>query len=160
MDIAEYYKQWAKEHKEHLRAYRKEWARKNKAHKNAHDRAYKEANKEKIRKQNKEYRRTHKSAAIKYKKENSDKHRSYEAKRRTRKTKAGGSFTDKQWTTLCKKYYFKCLGCNRKRKLAADHVVPVSKGGTSDISNIQPLCQPCNSKKGTKYTDFRKGYKT
>ena len=48
-----------------------------------------------------------------------------------------------------------CLCCNRRRKLTADHVIPVSKGGTSYISNIQPLCQPCNSSKGTKTTDFR-----
>jgi len=37
----------------------------------------------------------------------------------------------------------------------ADHVLPVSKGGTSYISNIQPLCQPCNSGKKDKHIDYR-----
>jgi 5-methylcytosine-specific restriction endonuclease McrA len=66
-------------------------------------------------------------------------------KRRTAKTLAGGSFTAEQWNALCKQHHNRCLDCGKKRKLTADHVIPVSKGGTSDISNIQPLCGPCNS---------------
>jgi 5-methylcytosine-specific restriction endonuclease McrA len=56
---------------------------------------------------------------------------------------------------LCEKYHKRCLCCDKRRKLTADHVIPVSKGGTSDISNIQPLCQPCNSSKGAKIIDYR-----
>jgi 5-methylcytosine-specific restriction endonuclease McrA len=48
------------------------------------------------------------------------------------------------------------LCCDKKRKLTADHIVPVSKGGTSNISNIQPLCGPCNSSKGAKTVDYRR----
>lgn len=76
-------------------------------------------------------------------------------KRRTAKTLAGGCFTPAEWTVLCEKHHSRCLCCGKKRKLTADHVVPVSKGGSSSISNIQPLCGPCNSSKGTKTTDFR-----
>jgi len=77
-------------------------------------------------------------------------------RRRSAKTKAGGAYTSAQWIALCNKYHNRCLCCGKKRKLTADHVVPVSKGGTSNIDNIQPLCGPCNSKKGTKVIDFRK----
>jgi len=80
--------------------------------------------------------------------------------RRTRATKAGGSFTEKQWLALCSIYHFKCLCCDKKKALTVDHVIPVSKGGTSFISNIQPLCDTCNKAKSSKTLDFRKLRKT
>ncbi|MHB8597295.1 MAG: HNH endonuclease signature motif containing protein [Ktedonobacteraceae bacterium] len=82
------------------------------------------------------------------------------ARRRTRKTLAGGKFTAQEWLALNEKYSFSCLCCGRKEpdiKLTADHVVPVAKGGSSDISNIQPLCLSCNSKKHSKIVDYRTG---
>jgi len=45
---------------------------------------------------------------------------------------------------------FKCCVCGAapasdpKVKLHIDHIIPVSKGGTSDISNLQTLCSNCN----------------
>lgn len=39
--------------------------------------------------------------------------------------------------------------------LTPDHVVPLSRGGTNYIDNIQPLCGPCNSQKHAKTIDFR-----
>ena len=80
------------------------------------------------------------------------------ATRRTRITKAGGSFTFKEFKEMCNKYDNRCLCCGKRRKLAADHVIPVSKGGSSNISNIQPLCfgkGGCNNRKGNKYADYR-----
>jgi 5-methylcytosine-specific restriction endonuclease McrA len=77
-------------------------------------------------------------------------------RRRTRKTAAGGSFTAAEWNDLIERYGGKCLCCGRADiKLTADHVVPVSKGGTSNIENIQPLCKSCNSRKKDKAVDYR-----
>lgn len=78
------------------------------------------------------------------------------ARRRTRIAKGGGSFSAEQWISLCNFYGNRCACCRKKKRLEADHVVPVSKGGSSNIDNIQPLCRSCNSSKGTKTTDYRK----
>ena len=74
---------------------------------------------------------------------------------RTRKTQAGGSYTVGEWRALCKHQDGRCLACGKKKKLTADHVVPVSRGGSSDIDNIQGLCKSCNASKGDKTTDYR-----
>jgi len=80
------------------------------------------------------------------------------ALRRTNETQAGGSYTPPEWYALCEFYNFHCLMCNQEfpfDKLTVDHVKPVSKGGTSFIWNLQPLCLSCNSRKRAKEIDCR-----
>ena len=48
------------------------------------------------------------------------------------------------------KYDNCCHYCGSDESLEIDHVVPVSKGGKSNLQNLQSLCMNCNSKKGTK----------
>ena len=78
-------------------------------------------------------------------------------KRRARVAGNGGSFTAEEWLDLCEQFGHRCACCRGKKPLAADHIVPVSKGGTSYIWNIQPLCKSCNTRKGTKIIDYRSG---
>lgn len=49
----------------------------------------------------------------------------------------------------------KCLCCGSTNKISIDHIIPVYLGGENIISNFQPLCKSCNSKKGTKIIDYR-----
>lgn len=73
----------------------------------------------------------------------------------------GGSYSDDEWYELKEYYDFTCLCCGRREpeiKLSADHVLPVALGGSSYISNIQPLCVSCNSRKGTRTIDYRRGH--
>lgn len=67
-----------------------------------------------------------------------------------------GSFTIDEWTTLINKYKNMCLCCKRTDvEITADHIIPLSKGGSNTIDNIQPLCRSCNSSKGIKTIDYR-----
>jgi 5-methylcytosine-specific restriction endonuclease McrA len=49
-----------------------------------------------------------------------------------------------------------CLKCGRKNKFTIDHIVPISKGGNNEKSNLQILCERCNSLKGDSIIDYRK----
>jgi hypothetical protein len=62
----------------------------------------------------------------------------------------GGNHTKQQWEYLKLAFDNKCQICGKKEPeivLTKDHIIAVRLGGTNDISNIQPLCRSCNSKK-------------
>jgi 5-methylcytosine-specific restriction endonuclease McrA len=77
-------------------------------------------------------------------------------KRRAAKLARRGSFTSDEFKALCESYGNKCLACgDGEAALEADHVVPLTKGGSDDISKIQPLCGFCNRKKFVNTIDYR-----
>lgn len=88
-------------------------------------------------------------------KNNPSKKKAKDNRRRARINNSKGEFSHDEWIRLCNKYNNRCVKCGKKRKLTADHVVPISKGGDSYITNIQPLCKPCNSSKKDRHIDYR-----
>jgi|SRR5579872_3653719 len=95
---------------------------------------------------------------LQWKKEHPDQSRVLRSKYRARKRQAHGDFTLEEWTSLVERYNHTCLCCGQREpkiKLTADHVIPLSRGGSNDIGNIQPLCKSCNCKKHDKIIDFR-----
>lgn len=85
-----------------------------------------------------------------YRQANPAKTAAWKNNRRAREMNAEGSFTDKQWSDLKEKNGFKCALCRKETRLTVDHIIPLSKGGSNYIENIQPLCMPCNSRKSVK----------
>lgn len=75
-------------------------------------------------------------------------------RRRAMLAKAEGDFTPEQFKALCELYGNVCACCRQAKKLEADHIVPLTKGGDNTIDNIQPLCKSCNSSKGTRTVHF------
>lgn len=73
---------------------------------------------------------------------------------------ADGVYTIEQWQELCSLFGNKCVCCGEQRKLTIDHIIPVTLGGSNSISNLQPLCKPCNSRKNNKViVDYRLKWK-
>lgn len=87
---------------------------------------------------------------------NPEKLRAMNSARRALEMGAAGSHSEDEWRELCERYGGRCLCCSRTdRPLARDHIIPLSKGGPNWITNIQPLCGPCNSTKRQQVTDYR-----
>jgi len=146
---AQHYKKYAKEyalyrekHKEDHKEFSKGWYKK-----------HSEEVKKRSKQWNKENPDKAKQSSQKWVKAHPELQSAYYHKRRAKKSGNGGSFTTGEWDLLKKQYGYVCPMCNRKEpeiKLTIDHIIPLSKGGSNYIENIQPLCSSCNSIKRTR----------
>lgn len=131
-------------------AYRKKQYQENKEREYELHRIWVEENRERRRLQNV-------AATAAWQERNKDKvsyHKNnYKHKRREWERSEG--FTLEEWSNLVNELGGLCLACGSDQ-ITVDHVIPLSKGGSHTIDNVQPLCGPCNSRKHTKTTDYRK----
>lgn len=61
-----------------------------------------------------------------------------------------GHHTPAEWEALLDQHGHRCAHCGTTERLTRDHIIPLSKGGSDLIENIQPLCHRCNARKGAR----------
>lgn len=135
---------YRQEHSSRRVAYNREWVARNREKAAEYQREYRKHNRPKLNEHNRRWQKNnHQHLVLKS-------HR-----RRVQKRQNGGDYTVAEWNALCARYDNRCLCCGEHRPLTVDHIVPVHKGGSNDITNLQPLCGECNSRKGARTIDYR-----
>jgi 5-methylcytosine-specific restriction endonuclease McrA len=142
-------RKYQEEHKEQIAQYKKIWTANNKERVDASKRSYYEREREDIIARSKTWAENNPEKVRQAKTNNL-------RKRRAARHASRGNFTVEDFRELCERYGNKCLACgDTEAALEADHVVPMTKGGSDNISNIQPLCGGCNRKKFVNIIDYR-----
>ena len=115
---------------------------KNKDKRKEYYKEYCENNKDKIKEYHKEYNK-------KYRENNKDKMKGYVHKRRALELGNGGSYTKAQWLDTLEYFDYKCAYTGEciKHNCHVEHIVPLSKGGTSYIWNLVPSTASANLSK-------------
>lgn len=122
-------------------------------------RRYRKENSEKLRVMGQSYYRRNKArlneVARQWRRNNPEHHRQLWHAYRARRKNAPGAHTLAEWRKLRRWFGNVCVCCGAHENLTVDHVVPLSKGGSNDVSNLQPLCHSCNCSKQDQDTDYR-----
>ena len=183
--VKEYYEKTTEQRKKYYRAYRK----RNRDRILDNERKYRVENADRIKKYKDQWRldnaeslreashrnyRNNKEWYAQYNKKWKNEHpdrirelwRIGEHKRRARIWGNGGGYTPEQWRALFDEQDGCCFYCGEllyssfDKEIHTEHKLPVSRGGSSDISNIALACSRCNMEKGTKteeeYMEWKK----
>lgn len=117
--------------------HQREWCKNNREKHNA-----------KFRKQYAKNPEPHKKRSREYSKNNPELSIIIKHKRRTKKISNGIFYIRK--TFMRRLYLSNCAYCGSSKKIHADHIIPISKGGRHSEGNLQPLCAYCNYSKNDK----------
>lgn len=151
-------RRYYREHSEEIIEKVKQWREENLEDRMAYEAEYREAHKAEIAEYHRKTRARQRELERQHYAENPEVYKRIAHRRAARMRSRPGDFTEEQWLTLCSFFSDRCPRCGRKvRLLTIDHIVPISWEGSSNyITNIQPLCGRCNSKKGDRSdTDYR-----
>lgn len=130
--VAERAKRYYEKNKDKIKEYKREWLQKDYI-----------LNREKYRERSRVYN-----------KENREKLNLKLKKYRAQKKINGGSHTEKEWQGLLDNIGRMCARCGSLDNIEKDHIIPISKGGSNSIDNLQPLCRSCNARKNAKEANY------
>jgi 5-methylcytosine-specific restriction endonuclease McrA len=131
-------RKYQEEHKEQISEYKKGWAAENEDSVSDSRLKHYKSNRDEVIARSKEWAENNPEKVRRAKTNNL-------RKRRAARHASLGNFTVEEFKELCERYGDECLACgDTEVVLEADHVVPLIKGGSDNISNIQPLCGSCN----------------
>ena len=144
-------RKYQEEHEDQISAYKKKWSEDNYERVAAYKRDHYKQNREEVIARSKEWAENNLEKVRQFKANN-------RRKRRAAKHASPGRFTAREFEELCERYGNRCLCCGVTGVLLeADHVVPLTRGGSDEIGNIQPLCGTCNRSKLVNTVDYRSG---
>ena len=143
--IKEQTKKHAKLNKDKIKEYRKRWERENRELRNEMNKKYRKNNVKKIKEQKKQYRQTP-NGKIRQK--------VYMHNRRLLTRGLTVQIIQQVYEDNIKRFgTLTCCLCNKSIEFGQDsleHKIPISKGGSNDIDNLEIAHFSCNSSKGNK----------
>ena len=146
---ASYQKAYEASHKEEKRLYYEQ----NFDRIHARNRAWRQANQEAYRKAVTDWHKAHPDRIKEIHRDwvirNPERVAANDRAQRARRLKAEGRHTAEEVLALLEKQRGKCVYCSVsiRSKYHADHIVPLARGGTNWITNIQLTCPKCNFRK-------------
>ena len=142
--------------KEKIRSSQSQYRAKNKDKLSAYFRRRYEAEKDAARVRMKDWYAKNKAIAVRraneWNKANPESKRSSVRNRRARLRGLLGAHTRAQIEKMLQAQRRRCAACKCSISdgYHVDHIQPVARGGSNDITNIQLLCAPCNQSKGAR----------
>lgn len=147
-------KAWQKANKEKYHAAAIRWTAAHPEWRKTYEKAWRLANKDKLYARTMAWRGANRErwdeAAKVWREANRPRVRTIWRNRRARVRNAHGSHTVDQILGLLEKQRNRCAACRKSLTdgYHVDHIVPLARGGSNDIGNIQLLCAACNLSKG------------
>ncbi len=134
-------RKYAIEHEAEAKIRREKWKKENPEKDRLSKLAYYHRNRDRTLEYKREYYQRHKSKSYEYCRQ-----------RLARKAKAAGRFTVIEFRTEIRRQSGRCFWCSRplEENVVADHIIPLSRGGSDNISNIAATCPDCNLSKWAK----------
>ena len=151
--IAEHNKQWREANSEYIKEYNKQWREANSEYIKEHNKQWNEANSEYIKEYNKQWNEANR-------KRRNELARKANHKRRALKAQNGGEYTLEQWNECLEFFDYTCAYSGaelNKDNTNIEHIIPISKGGTNNITNIVPALDSVNKSKNAR--DMLEWYK-